>query len=464
MRFFQFLSLSVLLAGCTTIQPDKGFSEVATQSGLPVVWRHGGAEDAAVDRQVQALLAQPLTQDAAVKVTLLNNRGLQAEYEELGIAQADLVQAGLLRNPAFGWSRMEGGGITKTNWGLEFDFLGLLLLAPHKKLESLRFEHAKLRVTQAVAAKAAETRKAWAEALAAEQSTRFLQQVKEVVETETELFRRQHQAGNVNARDLKRQQAFAVETGLELSFAQDAALAARERLHRLMGLGQDMPVWSLPERLPEVPAALPDFSGLQQHGLARRLDLQLLQKEAEALAAALKITRDSRLINVFDLGVETEKSTGEKRITGPTLKIELPIFDQGQARVSAQEARYRQSEARLAEATVNAWSEIREAQHRTEHAYARVKLAKEQLVPLRSQIVEESTLHYNGMLIGVYDVLADARAQVSAVQAEIAALRDFWMAMADLQMAVGGGLELPPAPEPTDEKKSNHGEHGEKHE
>lgn len=444
MRRTTSLALLALLAGCASVPKDAGFADVqaslAPRSDEVVQWRRGAAEDAEVDGRVKQLLAQPLSADAAVQVGLLNNRALQAEYEELGVVQADVVQAGLLHNPIFGWSRQEGGGITKTVMGVEFDFLGILLTAPQKRIEDIRFKHTKLRVAQAVLRHAADTRKAWAEALAAEQSAVFLQQVKDLAEAEAELGKRQNKAGNLSVRDLLRQQAFAAETGVELAQSRQTAFSARERLNRLMGVWGEQIAWQFPPRLPEVPAQMPQYANLEAYGVGQRLDLRQVQAEAEAFSAALGLTRNSRLINVLDLGVETEKNTGEKRITGPTLRLELPIFDQGQARVSKQEALYRQSEQRLYETAVNARSEIRDAWQRATTAHTAALHVRDVLVPLRRRIVEQSMLHYNGMLIGVYELLADAREQVNAVQTGIAATREYWMALADLQLAVGGKL------------------------
>ncbi len=458
-----------LLAGCATVPRDAGFAEIRQQVqsrlGEDVFWLRGGEEDAAVAEQVRALLAVPLEVDVAVRVALLNHRGLQAEYEDLGVAQADLVQAGLLRNPVFGWSRQQGGGVDKVAWGVEVDFLGLLLTAPHRRIESLRFDHARLRVTQAVLRHATETRKAWFEALAAEQSAQFMRLGATLPAAEAELAERQRKAGNLGRRDALRQQAFDTEAGLRLAEAEAAAYAARERLNRLMGLQGEETRWRLPGRLPELPQPLPDYGDVESWGLRQRIDLQLAQKEAEALAAGLGLARDMRFVNVLDLAVETEKSTGEKRITGPALRFEFPVFDQGQARVSRLEAQYRQSEARLYALAVDARSEIRESLQRATTAYRIARQQRDVLVPLRRQIVDESTLHYNGMLIGVYELLADAREQVSAVQGHIAATRDFWMALADLQMAAGGRLpalspppSLPP-PAENEEGRHRHQEH-----
>ena len=458
--------LLIILAGCASVPRETGFDDVqqtvANRLGGHVEWRRGGAEDAAIDVQVKTTLQEPLTVDAAVRVALLNNRRLQAEYEELGVAQADVVQAGLLKNPVFGWSRQEGGDIAKTTWGVEFDFLGLLLRSPQKRLENVRLEHTRLRVSQAVLKHALETRKAWFEAAAAEQAAGFMEKVADLASAEGELAERQRKAGNLSRRDTLRQQAFAEETAVQLARSRETAFVARERLTRLMGVWDEDAGWKLPARLPELPTAPPAIDNIEAYGLKQRLDVRMAQKEAETMAAGLGLTRNTRFINVFNLGVETEKTTGERRITGPTLRLELPIFDQGQARVSRQEAVYRQSEARLYALAVDARSEMREAYQRTATAYATARHARDRLMPLRRQIVEESTLHYNGMLIGVYELLADAREQVAAVQNHIAATRDFWTALADLQLAVGGKLPmeiLPAAHTQHEEEKVNSNAH-----
>lgn len=455
----------LLVAGCAHVPPDAGFGNVqqtlAARLDERIVWQRGGKEDAEAAAHVEALLAQPLSMEAAVQVALLQHRGLQAEYEQLGVAQADLVQAGLLKNPSFGWSRLSGGGISKTTAGLELDFLGLLLAQPRKTIARLQFEHVQLNVSQAVLRHALETRKAWLEAVAAEQSVQFLSQVAELTGAEAQLGERQRRAGNLSRRDAMRQQAFDLETDAALEQARSEAAMARERLARLMGM--DTPQWRLPAQLPPIPSALPVTANLEAEGLAQRLDVAMARKEVEVLAKALQLTRDTRLVNVLDLGVETEKGSGERRITGPTLSLELPLFDQGQARVAAQEARYRQSEARLAALSTEARSQMREARQRLETAYRQSRRYQDHLLPLRRSIVEQSTLHYNGMLIGVYELLADAREQIRAVQGHIEATRDFWIAVADLQLAVGGKLPeaIAPGGESANPKAIHHGAHGE---
>jgi outer membrane protein, heavy metal efflux system len=101
-------ALGVFLSGCASVPPKGGFDEVqqgaAQRLGQKVQWNQGTEDDQAAAQAVQLLLQRPLTADDAVQIALLNNRRLQAVYEELGIAQANLVQAGLLKNPRFSGS------------------------------------------------------------------------------------------------------------------------------------------------------------------------------------------------------------------------------------------------------------------------------------------------------------------------------------------------------------------------
>lgn len=447
MKFLLLVLPTLLLAGCSSI-PDKaaGFTGVddalAQHLDQKVVWRSNSQQDAEADEKVEALLARPLDADAAVQIALLNNRNLQAEYEELGVAQADLVQAGLLRNPVLSLSRLEGGGLTKRTLGIELDFLSLLLAAPQQRLQSLQFEHAKLRVAHAVLRHAAETRKAWVEAMAAQQKLKFVEQVDTLVQAEAELGERQYSAGNLSRRDNLRQQAFSAESALSLAQAKTSAQTTRENLKRWMGLTSTQDHWQLAPRLADPPAALPTREDLLVTGQQQRLDLQMAQKEHEAFASALELTRGTRFVNVLDVGVERESNSGEPRMTGPTLALELPIFDQGQARVNKLESLLRQSEDRKTALSTEISTEISSAWLHAETARQGVQHTHDVLMPLRRQIQNQSALYYNGMLIGMNELLADARERINALLGFIDASREYWLAEAELQLAVGG--RLPP--------------------
>jgi outer membrane protein TolC len=226
--------------------------------------------------------------------------------------------------------------------------------------------------------------------------------------------------------------------------AEQARLQARERLIRLMGLDRADTV-QLPDRLPDLPNVLTPLPDVEQQAMDSRLDLQTIRLHTETLAKNLGLTRSTRLINVLELGIISNNSTEDPLERGYEISFELPLFDFGEARVVQAESRYRQALERAREAAINARSEVREAYALQQSQYAIARHLRDEVVPLKQRISEETLLRYNGMLIGVFELLADARSQIAAVNAAIEAQRDFWLADADLQMALTGSPGKTPA-------------------
>ena len=228
-----------LVTGCATVDQQAGFSEVhatvAARSGKRVVWNRGTALDAQVAEEVQTLLHGTLTPDAAIQVALLNNRELQALYAELGVAQADLVQAGLLQNPVFNGAvrfLVGGGGPAKVDLDVALDFLGIFYLPLRKRVAAARFEEAKLQVTGAVLDFAATVQAAFYRHQADEQMLELLQTIVQALALSLEVSQRLHEAGNITDLDLARERALWEEAKLELRATE---VAARSRLNVTSG-------------------------------------------------------------------------------------------------------------------------------------------------------------------------------------------------------------------------------------
>jgi outer membrane protein TolC len=433
---------ALLIGGCATFSHDGGFDAVKSiakeRLNKEVTWIRSDADAGSVQETVKELLAGPLSVDDAVQVALLNNRGLQAVYSDLGISEANLVQAGRLRNPGFSYSRATGGGERKIESLITLDFLQLLTMPLVLEIEGRRFEQAKLRVANEVLGIGAETQRAYYDALAAEQTAAYLEQVKTAAEAGAELARRMAAAGNWSRLDQAREQVFYAEATAQLARARHAAVSQRERLTRLMGLwGSDIE-FRLPEHLPEIPAEIPVLTNLEKVAISQRLDIQSANRETEALAESLGLTKATRFINVLDLGYLRTRETPGPQERGYAVILEVPLFDWGGARVAMAESMYMQSVNRLAETAINARSEVRVAYSAYLTAYDLAKHYRDEIVPLRKKISEENLLRYNGMLISVFELLADAREQVASVNAYIEALRSFWVADADLKMALAG--------------------------
>ena len=445
-RLAALLASAALLGGCASFTPDGGFAPVQQTAkdrlGKDLHWARSDADREAIDQRVRELLAGPLSADDAVQIALLNNRGLQAEYQELGMAEAELVQAGRLPNPGVAFARTWQGGEVELEWLLAINVARLIAIPLFMEVESRRFAHTQLRVSLQMATLAADTRKAYIRALAAEETVRYMRQVMQAAEASAELARRMQQVGNFNKLQRAREQGFYADAALNLARAEQAQRATRERLTRLLGLWGAQTQFSLPERLPDLPKSVVDLTDLERLALEQRLDVRAAKLAADQTAKNLGLTRTTRFINVLEVGGIYNTYNDAPSQRGYEIGFELPLFDWGDARVAKAEAIYMQAVDRAAQTAIDARSQVREAYAGYRSAYDIARHQRDEIVPVRQRISEENLLRYNGMLIGVFELLADARAQIASVNGAIEALRDFWIAQADLDMALIGEPRL----------------------
>ena len=437
------LSALALLAGCVSFSDDGGFGSVekaAAERGVQGARWVRAADDAdSVAARVKELLAAPLSADDAVRIALLNNPGLQARYAELGIAEADLVQASRWSGPTLSYARLRRGDEIERERSLFFDVLGLISIPLSTKAQGKRFEAAKHRAAEETLRLALDTRKAWYGAVAAQQAELYLQDVKEAAEASADLARRMAEVGNWPRLTQAREQAFYADATAQLARARQAQVVARERLTRLMGLWGEQTAFTLPERLPEPPASVKESAELEAQALRQRLDVQAARREAASLAASLDLTKVTRYVNLIEVGALRNSETGQEDQRGWELELRIPIFDFGGARVARAEHQYLQAVNRATDAAVRARSEVREAYGAYRTAHDLTRHYRDEIVPLRKRISEEMLLRYNGMLSSVFELLADVRETVASVNAYVESQRDFWQADADLQMALTTG-------------------------
>ena len=433
---------ALFLAGCASFSEDGGYGKVADltreRTGQAATWQRSADESDTAKARVNELLKQPLTAEAAVEVALLNNRGLQASFGELGVAESDLVRAGRLANPTFSFGHIKGGGVTEIDRSLMFNVLGLLTMPVAKQVERRRFEQAQYQAAFEAVGLAGDTRKAFFSAVAAQDLVKYYEQVKDAADASNELARRMVQAGNFNKLAQLRQQAFYADATSQLARARHQAVAERERLVRLLGLSGDQLDFRLMDRLPDLPAEPAAPKDAEQTAMDKRLDVLMAKRSTEATAKALGLTKATRFVNVLDAGYANKSQTGEQRQNGYEIQLELPLFDFGSARTVRAEAVYLQSVNRTAEIAVNARSEVRESYSAYRTAYDLAKHYRDEVVPLKKRISDENLLRYNGMLLGVFELLADSRDQVMSVTAYVEALRDHWVAETNLQSALTG--------------------------
>ncbi|WP_257572438.1 TolC family protein [Janthinobacterium sp. UMAB-56] len=431
------LAIILLLGGCASFSPDGGMQTVSAladaRTGAPAALADQGGEE-----KLASLLARPLDADSAVRIALMNNQGMKVALAELGASEADLVQAGRLRNPGLSFGRSHGSQGNEIDRSVSFDLAGLLTMPLRVNIERGRFQQAKLQAASSAVQLAADTRRAYFNAVAAVQTEAFMQRALLSAEVGAELATRLRQAGNWSRLDQARQQVFYADAVGDLARARHQATATREHLTRLLGLWGRQTAFTLPSRLPDLPAQAVDAGNIEAQAMEQRLDVQSAKLDAHATASALGLSKVTGFINVLDVGY-TNKSTSEApRENGYAVSLELPLFDWGSARNAKAQALYEQSLQRTAGTAVRARSEVREAYSSYRTAYDLARHYRDEVVPLRKAISHEVLLRYNGMLASVFELLADAREQVASVNSAIETQRDFWIAQTALQSAING--------------------------
>ncbi|UXT43675.1 TolC family protein [Agrobacterium leguminum] len=455
------LCLPFLLGGCVTAAQyasrDAGFTNVSARTseatGKQAVWVQNRTEAQATQARVKSLMAagKSLDVETAVQVALLNNKGLQAAYADLGESAATAWQSTMLVNPRVGIGLTGIGtpglrayqaieGVVVTN------ILALATLKKNVEIADTGFRKAQLGAALKTLQLAADTRRAWITAVAAWENVGQLAQAQTAADAASELAVKLGEAGSLNKEGQAREQVFYAELTGQIARARLEARLAKEELTRLMGLwGADIE-YTIPNRLPPLPKALTKRDMIEAEALQRRVDLQMAKLDLEATARSFKLTEATRYVTDLEIrsGFETERELedGEihKQTTGNAeLEFVIPIFDSGQARMRESELAYMRAANLLAEKAVNVRSEARSAYQAYRSNYDIARHYRNSVVPLRTKIEEQSLLTYNGMITNTFELLADSREKVNSSLLAINAKRDFWLAEASLAPAIYGG-------------------------
>ena len=445
------LTCAVTLAACQTFSPDGGMSLPAGIAGMHLnkeVTAIRTEEDAAAARaKVEYMLKRPLTADTAVQIALLNNRRLQAAYSELGIAEAVRVRQSLPPNPEISITRISGSIETEIERHIVASILAMATLPARSEIAADRFHQAQLIAALETLRVAAETRRAFYRAVAAQELVGLLTQTNSAAATMAQLGKRLGETGAMNKLDQAREQVFYSDVTTRLARARELASRERERLIRTLSLwGNDLD-FALPKALPVLPKRALALPAVEQEAVRRRVDLQIVRIELDTLSKAYGLTNATRFINVLEAGyadkITKDNETGNHiHDRGFTISFEVPIFDFGEARVREAEQTYMQAVNRLAQKAVNVRSEARDAYRNYRTCYDIASHYQRDVLPLRKIISDEMMLRYGAMQVDVFTLLLEAQQKLTANAAAIDALRDFWLASTDLSaVTVGGGTD-----------------------
>ena len=437
----------VSLPACVSVPPHGGFAEVRELVEPRLVDSTGLIQpgDDALRVLVRQWLDEPLTADKAVRIALVLNRGLQAEYQRLGIAQADLVAAGLLNNPGVRFQVRHADGPDKAEWDLELGLASLVLRPLKKRLAGEQFARTQLSVGVAVLDLAADTRNTYYELVAASQTQSLHEDIAAAARASAELAERFHSAGNIDELAVLRERDALADAEIALAQSRLLRQSLRSRLTRLIGLSPtDM--WQSTSQLPDLPVERFVRGDLLATASRYRLDLAAARRAITELETAVDLDKRNRWVRDSEIGVTGERHDGESRI-GPSVSIELPIFHQHQADVARAQAELQRARHDEAAMQAEAADQVTTAHAQLQAARSIAEQLEQIVIPGRRRTVELTQQQYNYMLTGAFELLHARQQEYRARQAYIDAKRDFWRAHNQLERAVGTNLPLSDAGE-----------------
>ena len=470
------LALSPLvLAGCVTgpdselySWPEAGFSTVEAKTrqatGKQAVWVQNQEQAQHLSKRVHGLVhKKTISADTAVQVALLNNKGLQAAYADIGMSSAEAWQQTMLENPRvsigiLGIGAPELGAYRAIEGLIANNILALMTRKRRVDIADTRFRQAQLTASLETLRLAAETRTAWINAVSAFETVTYLNRAIVAADAASELAQELGKTGAFGKSGQARQHVFYAELTGQLAEARLAAKLAKEELTRRMGLWGNEVDYYVPNALPRVPGRIKRKVSIEKEALHRRVDLQVAKLELEAVAKSYGLTEATRYLTDFEIiaGVEAEREVeteielenGElreikerKTVVTPQIEFEfvIPIFDTGKARMRKAEIAYMRAANMLAERAINIRSEARSAYTNYRSTRDIALHYKRNVLPLRTTIDEEALLTYNGMITSTFELLADTRAKINSLLLSVRAKKAFWIADANLSAAIYGG-------------------------
>lgn len=452
LKFFKLTALAasvLILAGCASIDFDQAISSANQTTGSftggKLELNRTAQQNDARAKLAADLLAKPLSSDDAVQLALANSPAVQTMLAQSWADMSAANQAARISNPIFTFERVTFKDELELGRLLSFGLLDLLTLPRRFAIAQSQIAQSQVQLSASVVEQVTQTRQTWVRAVAAGQVLQYTNQINTAAEASSELAKRMQQVGNFNKLQRARQQVFYADSIARLAAAQHGALAAREELVRQLGLTDAQAnQMKLPDRLPDLPkdARTPEL--VSSTATDQRLDVKLARGQLDAAGKAQGLSLLTSLVDVelgiirsttFDNGASVGKAFAKR---GYEVGIRLPIFDWGNAKRDAMNAQSLAAANRYESTVRSATSQLRESYSAYRTAYDVGRHYRDEVVPLRKTVAEENMLRYNGMLIGVFELLADTRDQIGSVIAAINAYQQFWLADAALSASMTG--------------------------
>lgn len=438
--------LLAIISSCSTplhANAEIVQDEVHDRTGADVSWQKERATQDEAVATVQKLLKKPLTVASSVQIALLNNRGLQARFEEIGIAQSDLIEAVTLPNPSVDFDvqfPVASSPANRYGWLIAEDFVRILMIPLKKKISEEQLHVTQLKVSSEVLDLVANVKKSYFAIQADQQLLKRIKIIQETTAAALDLGQNQYKAGNITELSLLQMQAAYSEGRLEIAESETSLQEQRENFNALLGFWGKQTDWEIQGELEQPPIEQLSKAHLESLAIAQRLDLQAAHSDLMMLGTTLGLTKTFRWVPVLDFGVTGERDTDNALNVGPDFRIELPIFNQGQSRISRGQSELRHASAKLEELAISIRADVRKNRDKLASLQSQAAFYHDDLLPVRISIVNQGILEYNAMQFSPYQLFMTKADELRAERGYINTLRDYWTTRAELERVVGGTL------------------------
>ena len=442
-RLILFLAIACT-SSCVQVQPKPDFETardlVEESTGRREIFDPYTA--ALTEDEINAILDEGLTLDEGLRLVLVNNRELQAQFQEIGIAHADWVQSQLLTNPSIDLLLRvpSDGGRSMIEAIVGGELLELWRIPVRTEAAQQNLEATILRIARRSGELIAETRKAYYVAVAAEELHGVARDNAALARRSFEAVKNLHEAGAADAFDENLARGPLLTAQLAIRTARIEAANAKRDLARMLSVERPVEDLQLTDPLPTLATTEFDPEALVQRALVSRLDLRAIDTAIKALNARAVLER-RRAWGDVGAGVTVERPSGSgDPLVGPAFSLTLPIFDQNQAQVARAEFQLEQMVKLQESARVAVSQNVRSSADRAITASSNLAFYSEELLPQAQRslgLAQESYAAGQTPLLALIEV---QRQLVEARRGHVALRLEASTSSADLERVVGAVL------------------------
>ncbi|MBW2205894.1 MAG: TolC family protein [Deltaproteobacteria bacterium] len=394
---------------------------------------------------MDALLGNGLTRDEALRIALINNRDLQAIFEEIGVSKSDLVQAGLFRNPtisAFFRFPFHGSGTNIEIDGGLFPLSDLWQIPFRKKVAEAHLERTMKKVEQTVLDTIRETKKAYDSVYYSRLTlTETETLLGKFIEIQKQVEKRRS-FGFLKDLDVYQTQVLVKETEIVLQRVKMELALSKSHLHRLLGLGAEDINFEI-SLVQENPAlSIPHIGQAMDWAKNQRLDIQMARlktKEAEHKLGLEKVMVFKEVV----IGASYERDVDGDAAFGPGIDIQIPIYDQNQAQIAKAEFMVRRAEKQLQAILRKVREEIVHDLERIRLQQSTIRLIEHSILPLRRNALAYADKWVGAMQLNQLYLLEAQRGMLVSQLEHTRSLLELRNAHTDLEYHLGGKLPVP---------------------